>query len=91
MRIAEFKKIAVKNGEVYDNKEKALDAVAKSWVLAFWRDCWKYKEFRLLNMTYRTGRVIRRHYSYNYTEYLINGEVVSVNVWRAAMRKLVAA
>lgn len=91
MRIAEFKKIAENIGTVYNNKEKAGDAVAKSWGLAYWRECWAYKEFRLLNMTYRTGRVYRRHESYMYSEYLISNKVVDVNTWRAAMRKLVAA
>lgn len=91
MRIAEFKKIAANIGMVKDNTENAQKAWAKSWGFEYWRDCWAYKEFTLLNMTYRTGLVYRRHGSYMYTEYSINGVIVDVNTWRAAMRKLVAA
>lgn len=91
MRIAEFKKIAENIGAVYDNKDKAHNAWVKSWGFEYWRDCWAYKEFRVLNMTYRTGRVYRRHGSYTHTEYLINNEVVEVSTWRTFMRKLVAA
>lgn len=87
MTIQEFKQEATRRGNTYDNSSKASENWSRCWGLGYWwRDLWFYKEYRLGNMTYRTGRVRRRHYSYSVEERLIDGQTVDTRHFNKALK-----
>ena len=87
MTIQEFKQEATRRGNTYDNSSKASENWSRCWGLGYWwRDLWFYKEYRLGNMIYRTGRVRRRHYSYFVEERLIDGQTVDTRHFNKALK-----
>lgn len=87
MTIQEFKQEATRRGNTYDNSSKASENWSRCWGLGYWwRDLWFYKEYRLGNMIYRTGRVRRRHYSYSVEERLIDGQTVDTRTFNKALK-----
>lgn len=77
MTLQAFKNEAARRGHTFDNSDNAAHAWSLSWGLTWWRNVWFYREYRLGNLTYRTGRVRTRHNSYTHTEYRINDAEVS--------------
>lgn len=87
MTIQDFKQESTRRGNTYDNSSKASENWSRCWGLGYWwRDLWFYKEYRLGNMTYRTGRVRRRHYSYSVEERLIDGQTVDTRTFNKALK-----
>lgn len=85
MTIQELKNESSRRGNTYDNSEQAGRNWSRSWGLTWWRDVWFYKEFRLGNIIYRTGKVRLRHRSYTNTEYRINNQSVSKREFMKAL------
>lgn len=88
MTISDFKQVAKSRGGFYDNSHKAGENWARTWGLTWWRDVWFYKEFRLNNLVYRTGKVCMRHHSYSCTECIIDGHKVAYKDFRRAIADL---
>lgn len=87
MTIQEFKQEATRRGNTYDNSSKASENWSRCWGLGYWwRDLWFYKEYRLGNMIYRTGRVRRRHCSYSVEERIIDGQTVDTRHFNKALK-----
>ena len=61
----------------YNNKEKAAKNWSKCWGLGWWFDLWQYKEYKLYNLMYRTGKAYFRHHSESIVAYYIDGKEVS--------------
>lgn len=74
----------------HDNRKSAMEAWGKSWGMAWWRSLWAYREYTLAHLTYRVGKVNMRHYGYQHTEYLINGEEVGKTAFLKEYGKLLS-
>ncbi len=85
MTISDFKQVAKSRGGFYDNSHKAGENWARTWGLTWWRDVWFYKEFRLNNLVYRTGKVCMRHSSHSRTECIIDDREVTDKDFRRAI------
>ena len=85
MTLNSFKYEAEKRGNFYDNSESASKAWAASWGLTWWRSVWWYKEYKVGNMTYRSGMYRGRHGGYRVTECEIDGERVSEYKFKKAL------
>ena len=80
MTLQEFKSESARRSPIFDNSENASRVWSRSWGLGqYWRDLWFYKEYRLGNLVYRTGKVHRRHDSYTMTECSIDGNIATKN------------
>lgn len=88
--IQEFKQAAITNGHFYDNSSKAASNWSRTWGLTWWRDVWFYKEYRLGNLTYRTGKVCMRHRSYSNREYCIDNNPASEKEFLKALASILA-
>ena len=74
MKLHEFKYESARRSPIIDNSENASRVWSRSWGFGqYWRDLWFFKEYRLGNLVYRTGKVHRRHDSYTMTECSIDG------------------
>ena len=74
MTLQEFKSESARRSPIFDNSENASRVWSRSWGFGqYWRDLWFFKEYRLGNLVYRTGKVHRRHDSYTMTECSIDG------------------
>lgn len=56
----------------YDNSDNAAKNWSKCWGLGWWFDLWRYKEYKLGALMYRTGQVVFRHRKESLTKYYIN-------------------
>lgn len=88
--IQEFKQVALTNGHFYDNSSKAASNWSRTWGLTWWRDVWFYKEYRLGNLTYRTGKVCMRHHSYSNREFCIDNNPASEKEFLKALASIPA-
>ena len=86
--IQEFKQAALTNGHFYDNSSKAASNWSCTWGLTWWRDVWFYKEYRLGNLTYRTGKVCMRHRSYSNREFCIDNNHASEKEFLKALASI---
>lgn len=78
MKLHEFKSESARRSPIIDNSENASRVWLRSWGFGqYWRDLWFFKEYRLGNLVYRTGKVHRRHDSYTMTECSIDGNSVT--------------
>lgn len=77
MDLHTFEAEAKRRGNYYDNGPAAMAYWAKCWGLGYHSRLWAYKEYRLGDMLYRTGKVRLRHGSYTSTDYMIGGEHVA--------------
>lgn len=73
--LSEFKEMAIMT---HDNSETAAKNWSKGWGLGYsWFELWRYKEYTLGTLKYRTGKVVYRHGSESVTRFYINNESVS--------------
>lgn len=80
MTLQEFKSESALRSPIIDNSENAAQVWSRSWGFGqYWRDLWFFKEYRLGNLVYRTGKVHRRHDSYTMTECSIDGNSATKN------------
>lgn len=87
MTLKEFKEMAVRQGNVYDNSENAAAEWSRTWGFSWWKSLWRYKEYTFNGYTYRSGIVNTRHTHYSMTEYAKGTETIS----RAAFLKAISA
>lgn len=76
MTLSEFKNMACRYGNMYDNSKKANEEWNKTWGLSYWRDLWAYKEYTYMGYTYRTGKYYMRHYNASHVEYCRGNETI---------------
>lgn len=72
----------------YDNAEKAAKEWSKCWGLGWWFDLWRYKEYKLNNLTYRTGKVYFRHHNESIRKFYIDGKEVTQKTFSAALSEI---
>lgn len=73
-----------------DNRESAMTEWSRTWGLSWWRSLWAYREYTLGHLVYRTGKVNTRHYGYQHTEFLINGNEVGKTAFIKEFAKLLS-
>jgi len=78
MTLQDFQREARYRGNFRDNSDNAMAAWWKGWGLgSWWEDRWCFKEYKIGNITYKSGKVHMRHGSYTITLCYIGDEQVS--------------
>lgn len=88
MTLKEFKEMAMRQGNVYDNSEKAAAEWSRTWGLSWWKSLWKFKEYTYSGYTYRSGNVYTRHTHYKMTEYAKGTETIGRTAFLKAIRPM---
>lgn len=86
MTLAELK--TDKRTSFYDNTEKASKNWCKCWGLGWWFDLWQYKEYKIENLTYRTGKAYFRHHNESIRKFYIDGNEVTQKAFLAVLDKI---
>lgn len=74
---------------VYDNTATAQKNWAKSWGLSWWFDLWRYKEYKINNLMYRTGKVFTRHTNYSVTKFYLDNNEISKKEFMDKIKNLI--
>lgn len=75
MILNEFKNDA--RVETFDNTENAQKNWSKCWGLGYWEDLWRYKEYKIGTLKYRTGKVFKRHTNYSLKKFYYKDNEIS--------------